>query len=150
MEISVTIMGNLTRLTGTPWHTEKMTRSDGDERRHRSRCEFYDKKAKYCSQTLSVCYGASHCLYYQEKIEEEEAKLTPSTVKTSSKNSISSEQKTVINKLKTRQTKCKHKTFGAGVVVDVDGKYSIIRFDNGIEKKIDTEFAVRNSLITLM
>jgi len=31
-------MGNLERLTGSPWHVEKMTRQEGDEKRHKSRC----------------------------------------------------------------------------------------------------------------
>ncbi len=51
-------------LQGTPWHVEKITRAEGDERRHRSYCVNYDKNAKHCNITHSGCWGASHCDHY--------------------------------------------------------------------------------------
>lgn len=59
-------MANLTRLTGSPWHTEKMARAEGDPRRHRSRCVYYTKETRHCSKRVSTCAGAAHCPYYEE------------------------------------------------------------------------------------
>jgi hypothetical protein len=53
---------------GVPWHLEKMHRKDDDPRRHRSRCEGYDKATKQCSKYGGVpCHGAAHCRYYRER-----------------------------------------------------------------------------------
>lgn len=73
-------MSVLNRMTGIPWHVEKYTRQEGDDRRHRSRCIYYDKKEKHCSKTYSVCYGASHCNYYDE-LYNDEIDITPVPVK---------------------------------------------------------------------
>lgn len=54
-------------INGTPWHVERVHNNNPDDsRRHRSRCVFYDPKAKYCSKQMGDCYGASHCKYYKE------------------------------------------------------------------------------------
>ena len=64
-------------MAGTPWHPEKMTRKEGDERRHSHRCVYFSGAEKYCSKTVGKCCGAGHCDYYEEKkpsIVFEEAK----------------------------------------------------------------------------
>lgn len=54
-------------INGTPWHVERAHNNNPDDgRRHRSRCVWYDPKAKYCSKQVGDCYGASHCKYYKE------------------------------------------------------------------------------------
>lgn len=73
-------MAGINQMAGTPWHVEKMTRSEGDDRRHRSRCEFYSKKTKCCSKTCGSCYGASHCPHYKENetiILNDDSSVTP-------------------------------------------------------------------------
>lgn len=48
-------------LSGTPWHIEKMTRKEGEEKRHRARCNFYRKEDNHCitfPTTLSSGQGA--------------------------------------------------------------------------------------------
>lgn len=61
-------MGTLQRLTGAPWHVERMVREEGDDRRHRSRCTYYRGKAdSYCSFFCGRCRGAAHCEQYKEK-----------------------------------------------------------------------------------
>ena len=57
-------MSRLSEMQGTPWHVEKFTRQEGDERRHRSYCVHYDKALKYCELTCGGCWGASHCNQY--------------------------------------------------------------------------------------
>lgn len=54
-------------INGTPWHVERVHNNNPDDgRRHRSRCVWYDPKAKYCGMQMGDCYGASHCKYYRE------------------------------------------------------------------------------------
>ena len=58
------------RMAGIPWHVEKMIRQEGDLRRHRSRCIYYDKKKSHCSKVIGKCIGAAHCNYYEEECVE--------------------------------------------------------------------------------
>lgn len=61
-------MENLSKLTGTPWHVERFTRQEGDDRRHRVRCVFYEGKAsEFCKYYCVKCRGAAHCEQYEEK-----------------------------------------------------------------------------------
>ena len=32
---------HVNRLTGSPWHKERVHRSEGDERRYKGRCKYY-------------------------------------------------------------------------------------------------------------
>ncbi len=77
-------MGNLERMVGSPWHVEKMTRSEGDDRRHRSRCIHYSGKQEgHCDYFCVKCRGAAHCEKYDEyqipKNENESLQQTSNT-----------------------------------------------------------------------
>lgn len=48
-------MPKVSELTGIPWHVEKWTRNEGDERRHKSRCIYYRKKDSYCKYLYIEC-----------------------------------------------------------------------------------------------
>ena len=50
-------MGAKQTMTGCVWHTKKMVRQDGDEKRHKSRCKFYRKSDSYCSKVVGKCTG---------------------------------------------------------------------------------------------
>lgn len=84
-------MSDLEKLSGTPWHVEKMVRSEGDSRRHRSRCKHYEgKREGRCDWFFGRCRGAAHCAYYSEKVKieekiEEKAKEETKEAKTSKK-----------------------------------------------------------------
>lgn len=57
-------MAGVSELTGTPWHTEKMLRKEGDPRRHRSMCIYFEKESEYCEKRFMKCVGSAHCDYY--------------------------------------------------------------------------------------
>ena len=77
-------MGDLQRMVGVPWHTEKMVRREGDDRRHRTRCKYYKKDSdKYCKYYCGKCRGAAHCSHY---IEEKTAPQEEIQVSTNKKN----------------------------------------------------------------
>lgn len=59
-------MANLSQLSGIPWHIEKMTREEGDPRRHRSKCIYYDKSNRGCIYMNGCCIGSAHCTVYSE------------------------------------------------------------------------------------
>lgn len=65
-------MANPARLTGTPWHAEKMTRAEGDPKRHRARCVNYNKATGRCSAYFEGCRGAAHCEQYSETVKAEQ------------------------------------------------------------------------------
>lgn len=59
------------RMTGTPWHKERVHREDGDERRYKGRCQYYQYDKNYCKYLFGRCIGSAHCDYY-EAVDEEE------------------------------------------------------------------------------
>lgn len=60
-------------MSGTPWHIERMTRQEGDERRYKGRCRFYSYEDNFCKVQMFKCTGSAHCDYY-EGISDEEFK----------------------------------------------------------------------------
>lgn len=68
-------------LSGTPWHVEKMTRQEGDDKRHRSRCVNYEgKKTGHCKVFNEKCHGSAHCGEYKEIVANTKAQH-PSIIK---------------------------------------------------------------------
>ena len=84
----------LSDLYGEPWHIEHYHREEGDEKRHRSKCCYYNKETKYCSYYLSKCYGASHCNYYKvkESLDELNKKIKKENTKTKTKVMVKAKQ----------------------------------------------------------
>lgn len=60
-------MSDLNKMSGTPWHIEKMHRKDGDDRRHRSRCIYYEALGQSCKKRMLKCMGSAHCPHYKEE-----------------------------------------------------------------------------------
>ena len=60
-------MPTVKNMVGSPWHVEKMTRQEGDARRHKSNCKYYCKNKNYCAYRFEQCPGSAHCDYYVEK-----------------------------------------------------------------------------------
>lgn len=54
----------INQITGQPWHKERVHRAEGDERRYKGRCKYFDYDGEYCDKRLRKCYGSAHCEYY--------------------------------------------------------------------------------------
>ena len=59
------------RLTGVPWHAERVHRAEGDDRRYKGRCEYYSYENDECTYRLGKCTGRAHCSKYKVISEEE-------------------------------------------------------------------------------
>ncbi|MBR5298505.1 MAG: hypothetical protein IKU29_11660 [Parabacteroides sp.] len=59
------------RLTGSPWHTERVHRADGDDRRYKGRCKHYSYEDDKCKLKICKCIGSAHCEKYLAISEEE-------------------------------------------------------------------------------
>lgn len=53
-------------ISGTPWHIENIHMAGNDDRRHRSRCAYFQKAKSQCSIKNERCIGSSHCSAYRE------------------------------------------------------------------------------------
>ena len=58
-------------MTGSPWHAERVHRQEGDDRRYKGRCEYYEYNSDHCSYRVSKCIGSAHCNDYKLISEEE-------------------------------------------------------------------------------
>jgi|GEM_PF-4974446 len=63
-------MGSIKRMTGTSWHVNILSKKEEDNRRHKSRCVFYNKENGFCSKIVSRCPGSAHCKYYSENAQK--------------------------------------------------------------------------------
>ena len=74
-------MSDLNKMAGTPWHIEKTHRKEGDGRRHRSRCIYYDCMEPSCKKRKLKCKGSAHCDFYTEKSVQLPKKNSSVTIK---------------------------------------------------------------------
>lgn len=65
------------KINGTPWHVGTIRKKD--ERRHKSRCK-YHKQDNSCGY-FGKCIGSARCVYYREKIIEEQNRNTEEILK---------------------------------------------------------------------
>lgn len=142
------------RMQGTPWHIEKITRAEGDERRHRSRCKYYDKREKFCEKRNGRCIGSAHCEEYKERqIEEEDTpqKHIKEEVEKSHKVPDLSEQ--IAEQVFSIGRRVVHRDRGSGVVIDLergsDDIRVVVKFDNGTEKKYDLGTVVGSEVLKI-
>ncbi len=150
----------LNRLTGTPWHLDKYTREDGDERRHRSRCVYYKKPDAHCSFHSGKCRGSAHCPYYREYNPETDAKPEPMpepkkkssiikyekilATKDGKKAFVSSKEE---QKLFPVGCRVRHMSNGKGTVKKVSNGKITVAFDSGKEIMLSLDVCVRKGLL---
>lgn len=138
-------MPGLNQFTGSPWHKEKMVREDGDPRRHRGKCKFYNKETRYCAAISSNCFGAAHCGYYKErpqitKDDKTSGNWRPKVQKVD-KYAQYNKKKNQAYKKKVSLTvgsKVKDPTYGEGVVKNIYNGLAIVNFKNVGDVLMDT------------
>lgn len=151
----------LEQLTGTPWHVERFTRKEGDEKRHRSRCVYY-RGGGYCAWHFEHCWGSSHCRHYDE-VEAKEEKNKVSSKKEKERKlaeelKASQETKRVLAEERARivmeyekkysaGSVIGHKTYGYGIITETkDGKITV-RFKGEKVVILSIETCINNHLI---
>ncbi len=85
-------MGKARRLSGTPWHIEKLKSVDG-VRRHKTRCIYYKSYCNGCVVLAGPCNGSSHCSFYDENFDHVDFKPSSSHVKDTRKEKTQSDTK---------------------------------------------------------
>ena len=60
-------MKNHYRSQGGPFHQEFLLKEENEEKRHRSRCVYYESLEKYCRHYCMKCKGSNACEKYEEK-----------------------------------------------------------------------------------
>ena len=159
-------------ISGTPWHVEKFTRADGDPRRHRSRCIFYDKANKLYAKTVGKCYGTAHCKYYKEpkepkvQVDPDESVSSPGvkpsvTVRRSKPESENKTEKpsalfTQSPAPRKKQSEkaefsvgvlIKHEQYGIGKITSLNGTKAKAIFSYSIEREFDIDEGKRKGII---
>lgn len=133
-------MSKLSQMEGTPWHAEKLTRKEGDSRRHKSRCNHYIKSNNYCQKILGKCIGSAHCRYYSEIYDFDN-------------------KKNKINKAKNNPPKeitfftgarVYHKTFGFGNISLISDNTIDVKFDSGRKSSFRIYSCIYNKELTIV
>lgn len=133
-------MANLKRMSGTPWHVEKMTRAEGDDKRDRKKCINHRKEGNYCSVYAGKCRGSAHCPEYKTV----ERYVYESGIY-GDKIYISAER---AKKLFPIGSNVKHVKFGKGIVRKIDDEYITIAFGPRNLKKLDLNVCLRNNMLS--
>ena len=135
-------MGISRELTGTPWHVEKVTRSEGDEKRHKSRCYYHRKKDDYCLKYHEKCRGSAHCDYYTE---------TPPPKDVPKKENVAIKPEVTTPKIEPLLPigcRVHHKLYGKGVVTSITEETVTVLFDNNSEKLLNLKTLIKNKILT--
>lgn len=61
----------INNFTGSPWHLEKVHRAEGDDRRYKGRCKYYEYDNKMCKYRMTKCIGSAYCTIYTPLSDEE-------------------------------------------------------------------------------
>lgn len=139
-------IAGINRLAGTPWHVERYAREDRDDRRHRSRCIYYQKPGAYCCQIVGKCRGAAHCSYYTESQPEEYENTETETMKTSKEQKMADYEG---KRLFPIGCKVRHVKYGSGTVKKVSDGKIIIDFGNDNEKTFGLDFCTKAHLLAM-
>ena len=154
----------LKHLVGTPWHIERFTREEDDEKRHRSRCLYY-RGHGYCAWHFERCWGSARCRHYSEVESSKGRNKVPKVTKEKAiERKIAAELESF---RKSKEDKAKekrvlqgeytkeypigclilHKDYGNGIVEDSTEGKILVKFDGGREIKLSLDACVNNHLI---
>lgn len=65
---------NIGRLTSTPWHIENLKLKEGESKRNKHRCVYFNDGNCYMPKSRYFkikCMGSSHCTLYSEVLKED-------------------------------------------------------------------------------
>ena len=137
----------LNQLTGTPWHIDRFTREEGDNRRHRTRCTHYsDRGNSYCSLYGERCHGTAHCIYYEEKKQEVDEKTEAKTLE-SPQPVIKKRTESEASKEFPVGCKVRHVKYGKGRVVNVSGDTLTVGFYEFGKKDLKASVCLAGNLL---
>ena len=140
-------MASVNQFTGSPWHVERMVRADGDPRRHRGKCKYYNRETRYCSAICSNCFGSAHCSYYKEGKPITQSRRSTSSEwkpKTAKVNKYSQYNKKKVYDQPKKKTISvgsvyRDARYGKGVVKSIYNGLAIVNFKNVGDVLIDTK-----------
>lgn len=136
----------LREFSGTPWHKERYSREEGDDKRHRSKCIYFRKCDKYCIERFETCIGSAHCPNYKVKCEKtcdsnDLLTLSKQTKKITSGKKSEPKDKFPVN------SKVKHSKFGIGIVKEISNEKVTIIFENGPTMKFNLDICLDGKLL---
>ncbi len=134
-------------LSGTPWHVSGLRMSDGDSKRHRSRCAYFEKEGIRCTVRRTVCIGSAHCDLYREGTAKNKV-ISPAITKPQ-------EQKRAIDKNSRTQTTRKelvikpgevvtHRTYGECKIISVNKNSVRVIDEDGIKRHFSIDAFLLN------
>ncbi len=143
-------MPYINRLTGSPWHVDKWTRKEGDERRHKSRCVYLEKSDNHCRKNYGKCCGSAHCYDYKEFVVPETSANVNDKKSCGSSGSEKMKTSANVNGVKTEGffvgQRVKSSKFGFGIIIDVSSNIMTIHFENGEVKKFDIKICAKKQI----
>lgn len=132
-------------MTGTPWHPEVLGRSEGDDRRHRSRCIHFKKENKSCMAKSRKCIGSAHCDKYQEETWY-------------NYDAVSGDTKTIPQKKDNSQVSNKkykagdivsHFKYGCGRIENIKNDTITVTFDSVGQKLLSASYVADKNILKL-
>lgn len=146
-------MSGINRLEGTPWHVEYWEREEGDPRRHRSRCQYYNREDHSCDKKECPCIGSAHCNSYREKSKEQiraESKRSPEKPKQKPKHQQKKPapvEHSVPGVSLPAGSRIVHAVYGRGEVLKNEDGRITVQFRNGTTKLLSLRTCIQNGLI---
>ena len=138
----------LEQFTGTPWHTDKFTRAEGDLRRHRSRCIHHKGDGSCDYYKESRCRGAAHCDHYKENRIELDTPKAETDKPTGGKPTKELTERQVAEIFPIGD-KVYHERFGTGTIIESSANKIKVLFENGTEKALSPEACLKGGLLSV-
>ena len=125
-------------ISGTPWHVTSIGLKDGEKKRHRSRCIYFQKEGVHCSVRNTVCIGSAHCNIYREKESQYDEESFPDVQE---KWSEENTERDITIKKGERIT---HKKYGECLILSVKNNSVKLLLDDGGEIKTNITSLLSN------
>ena len=155
-------------MSGVPWHVETIRKEEGDDRRHRSRCAYYNKETHQCSKLFGMqCVGSAHCDIYKESSKNPDKHVQRKNTKNDhgnahrnklerkdlqmdfngDPNNRKNEKKINPSAIFYEGCIITHKKYGIGKVKEIKGDHVLVGFDDGESHILNVKTCIDNNLI---